>query len=95
MLFGMILYCYYVNQKPTIMDNKTKIILGVAGGIAAAAIVGMIVAPDKMSRLRSQIKDKATGLVEDLDCLLGDVKDQLSGAVQKAEKHVGSIKVKH
>lgn len=70
------------------MDSKTKIILGVAGGVAAIALIAMIVAPGKISELTKQLKQKASGFAEDIDCLLDDVKDQLSGVVKNAEKQV-------
>jgi len=73
------------------MDTKTKIILGIIGGVAAAAIITMIVAPGKMSELKKQLKDKASGFAEDIDCLLSDVKDQLTDVVKKAEKQAANM----
>jgi gas vesicle protein len=73
------------------MDNRTKIILGVVGGVAAVAIIGMLVAPGKISELKKQLKQKASGFAEDIDCLLSDVKDQLNGVVKHAEKQAGNV----
>jgi hypothetical protein len=79
-------------KQTIVMDTKTKIILGVIGGVAAAALITMIVAPGKLSALKKELQDKASGFAEDIDCLLGDVKEQLTGVVKSAaEKQVKQV----
>lgn len=74
------------------MDNKTKIVLGIIGGVAAITVIGALVAPGKVSELKKQLKAKASGFADDIDGLLSDVKDQLTGVVKHAEKQVSHSK---
>ena len=53
------------------MTTKSKIILGIVGAAAAGVVVGLLLAPEKGTELRSKIGQKAgdwTSHLSDLFC---------------------------
>lgn len=62
--------------------NKT--ILGVIGGLAVGAIVGILLAPDKGSNTRKKIIKKSTKASE-------DIKEQFDNAVNKLTDKYNSL----
>jgi len=55
-----------------------KVILGLLGGIAAGAILGVLFAPDKGTATRKKIKDKSTDYSEDLKGKIDTVMETIS-----------------
>lgn len=53
--------------------NSGKIILGVLGGIAAGAIAGILLAPEKGSKTRKKIMDKGKGYADDMKIKFEDL----------------------
>lgn len=46
--------------------SKSKVLLGVLGGVAAGALLGMLFAPEKGSKTRNKIKSKSNDYAETL-----------------------------
>lgn len=46
--------------------KSNKALLGVVAGLAAGAVLGILLAPDKGSKTRKKIADKANDLTDDL-----------------------------
>ncbi|OCB76054.1 YtxH domain-containing protein [Flavobacterium crassostreae] len=55
-----------------------NVILGVLGGLAAGAILGILYAPDKGEKTRKRIKDKSMDCADDLKCKLDAVVENIS-----------------
>lgn len=57
--------------------NTGKVVLGVVGGVAAGALLGVLFAPDKGSKTRKKILDTGKDYVDDW-------KDKLDGLLHSA-----------
>ena len=67
--------------------NSGKVILGVLGGIAAGAVLGILFAPHKGTVTRKKIKRKKDSFVEDLK----DIKEEVSDFVESMSEKMSSI----
>ncbi len=76
------------------MNNKSKIIVGIAAGLAAGAILGVLFAPDRGAKTRKKLKKKGKQMSDDLKEIfdkgkekLNDLKENLAKTVkEKVEK---------
>ncbi|MFV0553299.1 MAG: YtxH domain-containing protein [Mangrovibacterium sp.] len=73
--------------------STNKVILGALAGLAAGAVLGILLAPDKGSETRRKIVDKGGETLEDLkdtvDDLVGSLQgqvDNLKSKLQEAQK---------
>lgn len=80
------------------MENYTKIAIGVASGLLAGAILGILFAPDKGTETRSKIKNAGTKLSDNFQETINKGKDSLSAIksnlkerVDGVEKRVGDL----
>jgi gas vesicle protein len=75
-----------------------KVILGVLGGLAAGAILGIMLAPDKGDKTRKKIMDKsndyADELKDKLDTLLGTINKKYEKIWNEGEKIIAGGKSK-
>ncbi|MFV8326490.1 YtxH domain-containing protein [Flavobacterium sp. ZS1P14] len=75
-----------------------KVILGVLGGLAAGAILGIMLAPDKGDKTRKKIMDKsndyADELKDKLDTLLGTINKKYEKIWSEGENIIASGKSK-
>lgn len=62
-----------------------KVILGVLGGLAAGAILGILYAPDKGEKTRKKIKRKSNDYADDL-------KDSYESTLKKISKKYETLK---
>lgn len=78
--------------------NSSKILLGILGGVAAGAVMGILFAPDKGSKTRKKIANKSKGLADDMkgkfEELYEDVTDKYENLLQDAKKLVASKEMK-
>ena len=78
--------------------NKGKVLLGVLAGIAAGALVGILLAPEKGSDLRKKISKKGDGYLDDLKEKMNEmvetVTDKFAAAKDKTNEIVANGKAK-
>jgi gas vesicle protein len=74
------------------MTTNTKIILGIVGAASAGAVIGMLVAPEKGSELRSRIKSKAGDFANEIADLLAAGKEKLGMVKDNLVDEAGNLK---
>lgn len=78
--------------------NSSKVLLGVLGGMAAGALVGILFAPEKGSKTRKKIVYKSKNFADDLkekfEDLYEDVTDQYESLLHEAKDLVSKNQVK-
>ena len=69
--------------------NSNKVVLGILGGVAAGALLGILFAPEKGSKTRKKIADKSKGIANDmkdkLEDLYVDATDKYENLLQDAK----------
>ena len=85
-------YCDGKKSIKSIMNNNTKIILGmIAAGVAGAAI-GMLLAPQKGSDVRGSIRQGIDELGEKIADFVNDKTDRIRGAADEFKHDVDILK---
>jgi gas vesicle protein len=78
--------------------NSSKVVLGILGGVAAGALLGVLFAPDKGSKTRKKIVYKSNGLVDDIkgkfEDLYVDVTDKYDTLLRDAKGMVSKKEMK-
>lgn len=67
-----------------------RIVLSIAAGVAAGAILGVLFAPDKGSATRKKIVDKKDDVVDSVNELLDRVTGKLEAVKKQAAKMMGN-----
>jgi gas vesicle protein len=65
------------------MTTKTKVVLGLAGAVAAGVIVGLLLAPEKGSDMRKKVGDTATDWAGRLSDLFTSAKGEVDNLRNK------------
>lgn len=68
--------------------KNNQVILGVLGGLAAGALLGILFAPEKGSKTRKMLLDKGEGYADDLKSKFNDMFDKASNKYNGALKEV-------
>lgn len=68
--------------------KNNQVILGVLGGLAAGALLGILFAPEKGSKTRKMIANKGEGYADDLKNKFNDMFDKASNKYNGALKEV-------
>ena len=78
--------------------NSSKIVLGILGGVAAGALLGVLFAPEKGSKTRKKIVNKSNDIVDDLknkfEDLYEDVTDKYENLLRDAKGMVSKKEMK-
>ena len=64
--------------------STAKVVLGTLAGLATGAVVGILLAPEKGSTTRKQIKDKADDYVDELKLQFNEFRDSLTEKFESA-----------
>ena len=67
------------------MTTTTKVIVGVLGAAAAGVIVGLLIAPEKGSDLRKNLRKSADDLADEMSNWVGKGKSFLAEMKHRAE----------
>lgn len=72
--------------------SKGNIVIGALAGIAAGAIVGLLIAPDKGAKTRKKISKKGKESIEDLKDTFNELLNSASKKYAVAKKEVNSVR---
>ena len=76
------------------MTTGTKVFLGILGAAAAGVVIGMLVAPEKGSEMRTRIKKSAGEWVDQLSNLFVKGKEELEDLNEKGRQVRNSVEEK-
>lgn len=62
------------------MKTSSKVLVALAAGVAAGAVLGLLFAPEEGSETRKKIKDQGQKLVDSLKGKFRDFKDEVEKA---------------
>jgi gas vesicle protein len=71
--------------------TTTKVILGILGAAAAGLVVGMLIAPEKGTDLRRNLKQTADDWVDELSNWVGKGKEYIDEVRSRASEEVSSL----
>jgi gas vesicle protein len=71
------------------MTTTTKVALGILGAAAAGVVIGLLIAPEKGSEIRTKIKKTAGEWVDTLSHLFTEGKDEMESA---AEENINKVR---
>ncbi len=78
--------------------NSSKLVLGIIGGVAAGALLGVLFAPEKGSKTRKKIVDKSKDFADDMkekfEDLYSDVTDKYENLLHDAKGLVSKKEMK-
>lgn len=78
--------------------NSSKLVLGILGGVAAGALLGVLFAPEKGSKTRKKIVDKSKDFADDMkekfEDLYSDVTDKYENLLHDAKGLVSKKELK-
>ncbi len=71
--------------------TTSKVLLGILGAAAAGLVVGMLIAPEKGSDLRKNLKTTADDWVDELSNWVGKGKEYIDEVRNRASEEVASM----
>jgi gas vesicle protein len=71
--------------------STSKVLLGVVVGLAAGAVIGMLMAPDSGENTRRKLSTKGQGMVDDLKGKFNDFLDGFMSHVESAKDDATDI----
>ncbi|WP_310560484.1 YtxH domain-containing protein [Flavobacterium sp.] len=78
--------------------NSSKVVLGILGGVAAGALLGVLFAPEKGSKTRRKIVNKSSDFVDDVkdkfEDLYEDVTNKYENLLRDAKGLVSKSEMK-
>lgn len=72
--------------------KNSNVLLGILGGVAAGAIAGVLLAPDKGSMTRKKIKRKASTIKSDLQTEFDEFLEKMEGKYEQLAEKAEDIK---
>src|SRR5690606_8873601 len=81
-----------IHIKKTNMTSNTKMLLGILGAVAAWAVIGLLMAPEKGKETRKMIGSTANDWGKQLGDLFSATKTEASHLKDKAFKKAGNLR---
>jgi gas vesicle protein len=75
--------------------SSRNVLLGVLGGLAAGALLGVLFAPDKGSKTRKGIAKKGEDFIDGVKEKLSDMVESLSDKFEATKEEVADFSKKH
>lgn len=72
--------------------KNSNILLGIIGGMAAGAIAGILLAPDKGSKTRKRMKQKASNIKANLQTEFDDFLEKMEGKYEELAEKANEVK---
>jgi gas vesicle protein len=76
------------------MNSNTKLVLGILGAVAAGAVIGLLLAPEKGSDTRKKIGHTANDWGKQLGDLFSATKTEMMNLKDKASRKAGEYSEK-
>lgn len=73
------------------MNNNTKLLVGILGAAAAGLVIGMMIAPEKGSDLRRNLKQTADGWIDELSNWVNKGKEYIDEVRSRASEETASL----
>jgi len=71
--------------------QTTKVLVGILGAAAAGLVIGMLIAPEKGSDMRKNLKRTADDWIDELSNLVGKGKEYLDEVRSRASDELNSL----
>lgn len=71
--------------------QTTKVLVGILGAAAAGLVIGMLIAPEKGSDMRRNLKQTADDWVDELSNLVGKGKEYIDEVRSRASEDLSSL----
>lgn len=72
--------------------KNSNVLLGILGGMAAGALAGILLAPDKGSKTRKKMKRKASNIKADLQTEFDDFLEKMEGKYEQLAEKANDVK---
>ncbi len=72
--------------------KNSNVLLGILGGMAAGALAGILLAPDKGSKTRKKMKRKASNIKADLQSEFDDFLEKMEGKYEQLAEKANDVK---
>ena len=72
--------------------TTTKVLVGILGAAAAGLVIGLLIAPEKGTDLRKNIKQTADDWVDELNQWIGKGKEYIDEVKNRAAEEANSVK---
>ena len=74
------------------MKTSTQVVLGLALGVAAGAVIAMLLTPENKKELKNKIKDNAQDWLNQFSTLLNTGRDVTEQVKAKTQEEVQNLK---
>jgi gas vesicle protein len=74
--------------------KSNKLLLGVLAGVAAGALLGVLLSSDKGSKIRKQLAELGDGAVDEMKKKFNEITESVTGKLENDQKSMEKIATK-